>query len=102
MHLVWKTFGEMEHPERPLLVQLYGKYRQENEKKLKEAENLAKALEPHAEALSVATYDTSDNYISPAFAREKYSSDTEWYWVPKEGVAGIVKLTKPKKDAPIK
>merc|ERR1740121_667210 len=100
--LVWKSFKEMENPERPLLLQLYGKYRQENEKKLKEAENLAKVLEPHADALSVATYDTADNYVAEAFKREQYSSDTEWIWVPKTGIASGVKLQKPKKDAPIK
>jgi len=100
--LVWKTYGEMEKPERPLLVQVYSKFRQDNEKKLKEAENLAKLLEPQAEVFSIATYETSDNYVAEAFKREKYSSDTDWLWIPKAGIAHSVKLTKPKKDAPIK
>lgn len=41
------------------------------------------------------------------FKREKYSSDTEWYWVPAkpagaEARPAIQKLLKPKKDAPIR
>mmetsp|Transcript_16651 Transcript_16651/g.45486 ORF Transcript_16651/g.45486 Transcript_16651/m.45486 type:complete len:716 (-) Transcript_16651:107-2254(-) len=81
--LVWKTFHEVEKPEKPLLIQLYGRYRADNEKKMTEAENLATALAPHADAFTVASYDTSDNYLPPGtFKREKYSSDTEWYWVP--------------------
>uniref|UniRef100_A0A7S4SQE6 CS domain-containing protein n=1 Tax=Alexandrium monilatum TaxID=311494 RepID=A0A7S4SQE6_9DINO len=104
-HVVWKTYKEVTSPEKPLLMQVYGKYRSEHEKKEKEVENLAKVLEPYSESLTVATYDSSDNYVPPEdIQRDKYSSDTEWFWVPKvEGGErpAIKKLMKPKKDAPI-
>jgi thiol-disulfide isomerase/thioredoxin len=103
--LVWKTFKEIALPQKPLLLEMFGKYRTDNEKKTKEVENLAKALEPHADKFIVASYDSSDNHVPSEFKREKYSSDTVWYWVP--AAAGqerppIVKLMKPKKEAPIK
>merc|ERR1712232_1407598 len=50
--------------------------------------------------MGVASYDTGDNYNpGTEFKREKYASDTEWYWVTKDGAK---MLTNPKKDAPIK
>eukprot|EP00927_Polykrikos_kofoidii_P005635 TRINITY_DN12234_c0_g1_i1.p1 TRINITY_DN12234_c0_g1~~TRINITY_DN12234_c0_g1_i1.p1 ORF type:complete len:707 (-),score=117.94 TRINITY_DN12234_c0_g1_i1:275-2395(-) len=105
--IVWKTFTEIEMPERPLLLQLFGKWRADNEIKEKELENLAKALQPHASIVTVASYDTSNNFLpDEEFKREKYSADTEWYWVPAKAVGDEArlaarKLTKPKKDAPI-
>lgn len=108
--LAWKTYSEIESPETPLILQLYSKYRQDNERKLKEVENLAKALEPHSAALLVASYDSADNYLpgggAGEFKRERFSSDTEWFFVPAKAAGaerGVVKkLTKPKKDADIK
>lgn len=104
--ITWKTYSEVKSPEVPLLLEVFGKYRSDNEKKQTETENLAKVLEANSDSVTVASYDSSDNYV-PAedFQREKYSSDTEWYWVPKkEGDSrpAIKKLTKPKKDAPIR
>lgn len=103
--IVWKTYKEISLPSKPLLLEVYGKYRSEHEKKAKETENLAKALEPFADKVTVASYDTSDNYAASEFKREKYSSDTNWYWVP--AASGqerppVKQLMKPKKDAPIK
>jgi len=105
--LAWKSYAEIESPERPLLLEVFGKYRGDNEKKLKEAENLATALQPYATAFTVASYDTAENYKPDVFKRDKYSSDTEWFWVPTKGAGeserGPMKqLMKPKKDAPIK
>merc|ERR1719401_902710 len=90
----------------PLLLEMYGKYRSENEKKTKEAQHLAKTLE-EVGGFTVASYDTSENYVPPGdFSRQKFSSDTEWYWVPAKPAGAerpaIKKLTKPKKDAPMK
>mmetsp|Transcript_81492 Transcript_81492/g.264001 ORF Transcript_81492/g.264001 Transcript_81492/m.264001 type:complete len:684 (+) Transcript_81492:75-2126(+) len=105
--IAWKTYDQVVTPEVPLLFEVFSKYRTEHEKKSKEVENLAKALEPHADGVTVANYDTSDNYLpQDDFKREKYSSDTEWYWVPAStnGVQRppMKKLMKPKTDAPIK
>lgn len=106
--ITWKTYADIESSDRPMLLELHGKYRSEHERKQKEVENLAKALEPHAGLLTVASYDTSDNYLPQGeFKRDKYSSDTEWYWVPAKPAGSdarpaMKKLTKPKKDAPIK
>merc|ERR1711920_734392 len=63
--LVYRSYKEIMNPERPLLLEIYGHYRKENEKKLKEMENLAKVLESHAEAFTIASFDTTDNYIPP-------------------------------------
>lgn len=105
--VAWKSYAEIESPEIPLLLQVYGHYRPEHEKKQKEVENLAKALEPHASSLTIASYDTADNFLpTDDFKRDKFSSDTEWYWVPAKAAgadrAAIRKLMKPKKDAPVK
>jgi len=106
--LAWKTWTEVENPDGPLLLEVYGKYRTDNDKKLKETENLARVLASHSAAVTVAAYDTADNYWPTGkFSREKYSSDTEWFWVPKphlvpEDGPTMTKLSKPKKDAPIK
>jgi len=105
--LVWKSYKEITSPEKPLLLELYGKYRADHPKKEKEAQHLATVLDGVVDSFAVASYDTGDNYIPPAdFTRAKYSSDTEWYWVPAKAAgserAPIIKLTKPKKDAPIK
>lgn len=105
--LAWKTWREVENPEVPLLLEVYGKYRTDNDKRLKEAENLAKVLASHSAGVTVAAYDTADNYWPTGkFSREKYSSDTEWFWVAKPSTASdgpaLTKLTKPKKDAPMK
>ncbi|CAK0815851.1 unnamed protein product [Prorocentrum cordatum] len=105
--LVWKTYSEVKNPDKPLLLEMYGKYRSESEKKAKEAENLATVLEPHSDAFVVASYETSENYLPPGdFKREKYASVTEWYWVPRQDVGSgkfvVKKLKKPKADAPIK
>jgi len=103
--LVWKTYKEVQSPDTPLLLEVYGKYRSDNEKRLKEVENLARLLEPHAEALTVASYDAADNHLPQAeFKRDKYSSDTEWFWVPRGGgeASTPTKLMKPKKDAPVR
>merc|ERR1712232_862771 len=98
--LVWKTYSAIQKPEIPLLVEVYGKFRPENERKATEASHLAEVLAPYADSFTVASYDTGDNYNpGTEFKREKYSSDTEWYWVAKDGTKMI---TKPKKDAPIK
>merc|ERR1712232_865002 len=98
--LVWKTYSAIQKPEIPLLVKVYGKFRPENERKATEASHLAEVLAPYADSFTVASYDTGDNYNpGTEFKREKYSSDTEWYWVAKDGAK---MLTKPKKDAPIK
>jgi len=105
--LAWKTWKEVENPDVPLLLEVYGKYRTDNDKKLKETENLARVLASHSAAVTLAAYDTADNYWpSGKFSREKYSSDTEWFWVSKpssaSGGPAMTKLSKPKKDAPIK
>lgn len=101
-HLVWKTYNEIAAPNTPLLLEVFGKYRENNERRLVEAVSLAKALASHADRFAVASYDASENYLPPdQFKRDKYSSDTEWFWVPTDG-SGIKKLMKPKKDAPIK
>lgn len=107
--LVWKTYKEIHSPEKPLLLEVFGKYRENNDAKLKETSHLAAALEIYADAFTVASYDTSDNYFPKAdfFNREKYNSDPEWYWVPAKGAVDserppIKKLTKPKKNIPVK
>merc|ERR1719234_2495729 len=102
--IAWKTYKDITSPEKPLLLEVYSKYRSDNEKRVTQVENLAKVLEPHAGLFTVASYDTSENYLPQTeFKREKYSSDTEWYWVPsKPGSGGerppMKKLMKPKKD----
>merc|ERR1719401_2958712 len=69
--------------------------------------NLATVLAKHSGSFTVASYDTSDNYLpQDEFKRDKYSSDTEWYWVPAAPAGGgkrpeAKKLMKPKKDAPM-
>ncbi|CAJ1381865.1 unnamed protein product [Effrenium voratum] len=84
---------------RNLLLEVYGKYRPNHEAKLKEAENLAKVLEPLA--LTVGGYDTADNFLpAEEFGRERYASHAEWYWIPVNGAPK--KLSKPKKDPPMK
>jgi len=107
--LVWKSYKEVLRPEKPFLLEVYGKYRENHDGKLKETEHLATALEPHSDAFTVASYDTSENYFPKAdfFNREKYASDAEWYWVPAKGAADserppIKKLMKPKKNVPVK
>ncbi|CAE8689609.1 unnamed protein product, partial [Polarella glacialis] len=76
-------------------------YRADNEKKLTEVANLAVALEKFADNLTVASFDTSENHLPHEhFPRQKHSSDTEWFWVSKHGA--MKKLTKPKKDAPVR
>jgi len=102
--LVWKSYKDISRPEKPLLLEMYGKYRQDHEKKSKEAQHLAAVLEA---VVDVGSYDTSDNYMPAGdFKRDKYSSDTEWYWVPAKPAGAerpaAKKLMKPKKDAPIK
>lgn len=61
-------------------------------------------LAEHSGSVTLGKYDTSDNYLPQAgFKREKYASDTEWFWIPQgTGAADLKKLMKPKKDAPIK
>eukprot|EP00420_Gonyaulax_spinifera_P015677 CAMPEP_0197908272 /NCGR_PEP_ID=MMETSP1439-20131203/66543_1 /TAXON_ID=66791 /ORGANISM="Gonyaulax spinifera, Strain CCMP409" /LENGTH=92 /DNA_ID=CAMNT_0043529755 /DNA_START=6 /DNA_END=281 /DNA_ORIENTATION=+ len=90
-------------PQVPLLLEVYGSYRVKNPEEVKKAENLAKALEEYADAFTVASLDSNENYLPPEdFSRQKYASDTEWFWVPKaEGDAKpkMTMLTKPKKDA---
>eukprot|EP00418_Pyrodinium_bahamense_P051959 CAMPEP_0179179576 /NCGR_PEP_ID=MMETSP0796-20121207/88878_1 /TAXON_ID=73915 /ORGANISM="Pyrodinium bahamense, Strain pbaha01" /LENGTH=685 /DNA_ID=CAMNT_0020883245 /DNA_START=1 /DNA_END=2058 /DNA_ORIENTATION=+ len=84
-HLTWKTYSEVESPEQPLLLEVFGKYRTDHEKHLKESENLAKALEPFADSFAVASYDSSENYLPPEdFSKGKYSYEASWYWVPKK------------------
>lgn len=105
--LAWKSYKEILEPQRPLLLELMGKYRSEHERKGTEATNLATALSAHSERFTVASYDTADNYLPPGdFKRDKFSSDTEWYWIPAKASGQArpeaIKLTKPKKDAPIK
>jgi len=105
--IAYKSYNEIRQPEKPLLLELYGKYRAEHERKTKEIEHLTKALDSVVDSFTLASYDTSDNYLpTEDFKRDKYSSDTEWYWVPAQGTDGTraaaKKLTKPKKDAPIK
>merc|ERR1712137_409691 len=104
--LGWKTYNEIDSTEKPLLLEVSGKYRSEHERKQKEVEHLATVLKPYSDSFLVGTYDTSDNYLpSKDFKREKYSSDTEWFWVPKRDTvsdkAPIKKLMKPKKDASV-
>lgn len=104
--VVWKTYADIQKPATPVLLEVFGRYRANHELKVTEANNLASTFAEFGFELLVASFDTSENYLPPQdIKREKYSSDTEWYWVPK--VDGGVrppmrKLTKPKKDAPIK
>lgn len=106
--LAWKSYNEIRSPEKPVLLEIHGKYRQEHERKAKEAEHLASTVHESEAGKSfvVASLDTSDNYVPPEdFKRDKYSSDTEWYWVTKGSDPlhpTVKKLMKPKKDAPIK
>eukprot|EP00747_Dinoflagellata_sp_TGD_P186490 gnl/TRDRNA2_/TRDRNA2_43527_c0_seq1.p1 gnl/TRDRNA2_/TRDRNA2_43527_c0~~gnl/TRDRNA2_/TRDRNA2_43527_c0_seq1.p1 ORF type:complete len:711 (+),score=201.64 gnl/TRDRNA2_/TRDRNA2_43527_c0_seq1:37-2169(+) len=101
--MAYKAYDEIRNPATPLLLEVYGKYRPDNEQKLHEIKHLAKVLEKHAASFVVAGYDSSENYVpSEDFKREKYASHTEWYWVPAKGTAAsrgpVVKMTKPKKD----
>lgn len=105
--VVWRTYAQdIENPPKPLLLEVYGKYRSDNDRKIVQSTNLAKAFEKHTDLVSVAAYNVADNYAPPRdFRRDKYSSDTEWHWVPAMPGDGsprpaITKLMKPKKDAP--
>lgn len=105
-HVVWKSYKDISAPEKPLLLQVYGKHRIDNDRNTMMLRHLASALEPMSDSLTVASYDTSDNYLPPQdFKRDKDASDTEWYWVPAKPPDAerppIKKLMKPKKDAPI-
>jgi hypothetical protein len=107
--IVWNTFAEIESPEKPLLLSLFSRYRPNNDKMQKEIENLATALKPHSGLFTVASYVTSDNHLpSGEFNnRDRYSPDTEWWWIPAVSAGAKRKLApkklmKPKKDAPIK
>lgn len=62
---------------------------------------MATVLAPSADIITVKRLDTSDNWLPSTFTRQKFSSDTEWYWIPAKGGAPK-KLAKPKKDAPMK
>jgi len=98
---VWRNFHELKSPQTNLLVEIYGKYRPNHDVKSKEVENLAAVLKPFSEHLTVASYDTAENYLPPEdFQRDKYAAYSEWYWIPVGGTA--VKLSKPKKDPSIK
>jgi len=97
---VWRSFQELKSPQTNLLLEIYGRYRTNHEVKSKEVENLAQVLQPYAEHVTVAGYDTADNYLPAEFPREKYASHSEWYWIPVGGSA--TKLSKPKKDASVK
>lgn len=98
---VWRSFQELKRPQTNLLLEIYGRYRANHEVKSKEVENLAQVLQPFTEHVTVAGYDTAENYLPPEeFPREKYASHSEWYWIPVAGSA--TKLSKPKKDASMK
>lgn len=102
--IVWKTVNELKEPSTDVLLEVYGKYRQDDAVRKKEVEHLATVLKDHADTLTIAKYDTSDNYVDPdMFAgRGKYVSDTHW-WFFKKGATTGTQLTKPKKkDAAIK
>jgi hypothetical protein len=97
----WKSYTDILRPEKPLLLEVYSKYRTNPEKGDKEVEHLASAFDPMSAEMTVASYDTASNYLPPAdFTRDKYNSDTEWYFVAGNG-APVQKLMKPKKNAPI-
>jgi thiol-disulfide isomerase/thioredoxin len=108
--LVWKNWKEIMNPEKPILMEMFGKYRQDNDHKLHQTEVLADVLDQADDSFTVASYDTSENYLpgyTPGnFKRQKYASETEWFWVPAkpagEARPAITKLMKPKKDAPVK
>lgn len=101
-NVVWNSFKEdVETPETNVLLEISGKYRMDNDKKHTEVDNLATALVHFAESITVKRLDTSENWLPSTFTRQKFSSDTEWYWIPAKG--GVPKkLTKPKKDASMK
>ena len=69
---------------------------------------MARALQSHASLFTVATYDTSDNYLPQVeIKRDKYSSDAEWRWVPAKPAGtetwlAIQKLLKPTKNSAIR
>jgi len=105
--LVWKSWGEIVDPGTPILLEVMGRYRSEHERRDKEVENLARSLQAYSDRVVVASFDTSSNYFDrELLKREKYSSDTEWYWVPlrEDGQESskLRKLGKPRKDAPMK
>lgn len=105
-NIVWKTYNEIRAPEKPLLLEMYGKYRPDDVSKMMETQHLASAFEPMSDSMTVARYDASENYLPPGdFKRDKFSTDTEWYWVPAKPSDAerppIKKLTKHKTDAPM-
>jgi len=100
--VVWKSFQEdLKRPETDVLLVIFGKYRNGHESKSNEVENLARVLEPYAAKLTVASYDTAENYLPPEFHRDRFASYSEWYWISASGDAPK-KLPKPKKDPPMK
>eukprot|EP00439_Symbiodinium_sp_Y106_P038532 s1115_g4.t1 len=80
-----------------VLLVIFGKYQNGHESKSNEVENLARVLEPYAAKLTVASYDTAENYLPPEFHRDRFASYSEWYWISASGDAPK-KLPKPKKD----
>jgi len=100
--IAWKSWKEdILAPKTNVLLEIFGKYRTDHERKLKQVESFAKALSVSSEKLTVASYDTSENYLPPgAFSRERFASHSEWYWIPAGG-GSPTKLAKPKKDASI-
>jgi len=63
--IAWKTFDEVRSPQTPMFLEVYGKYRMGHDDKAAEVRRIAKALEPLADNVIVASYDTSDNYAPP-------------------------------------
>jgi len=81
--MTYRGFAEIRSPERPLLLEVFGKFRDDEETRKANIKNLAAALKPEAGLLTLAQYDTTDNYLPPEeFERDKYLTSSEWYWVP--------------------
>jgi len=103
--VVWKTLKkEVWEGPRPTLLEVFGKFRQDNDKRLDEGNRIAAALAEVAPDTNVmlGRYDTGANHIPSFLPRQKYASHTDWFFVDpaKPEADRMVKLKK--SDAALK
>jgi hypothetical protein len=66
-------------PSRPVLVEVYGKYRQDNDRKSRTLKFLADALKE--QDLMVAEFEATQNTALEIFARDSFASKTEFFFL---------------------
>jgi len=91
--VVHRSRKEILEPARPVLVEVYGKYRQDNDRKSRTLSYVADFLKEHD--LMVAAFEATQNTPLDVFARDSFASKTEFFFF-----APGKKPAKLKKDDP--